>query len=387
VTGSELSDNTMEDGSSIPPATDKPMLTCRVCGTTIERDSMAACAWGPRGCKTRPGDPPLDTCWTDLAPDDRVELVELGCRTAASRLRDERAEVTEAVNALLRERLGDNAVEPTGNSSADADRSLPAVNVTVPHPARLYDYLLGGKDNFAVDRALGRKMVVEFPMLRATVRANRACMRRIVEYLAAVCGVDQFLDIGCGLPASNNVHEVAQQFRPEARVVFVDDDSLVAAHARALLTSTTGTGRTAFMLADARRPHRILAEVAQEGILDLNRPVAVLLISVLMYFDTDTTHQIVRTLIDGLPSGSYLAITHPTGDFDDDGSATRAVAVAAKGGLTYNLRGRDEIAKLVADLDLVDPGLVPMAAWRPEPQLRPVDPHSVFYYTVLARKP
>jgi O-methyltransferase involved in polyketide biosynthesis len=259
------------------------------------------------------------------------------------------------------------------------------VDLTRAHPARVYDYLLGGKDNFAADRAAGDAMILQLPSLPTMARANRAFLRRAVHHLVADRGIRQFLDIGSGIPAVCNVHQVAQATDATARVVYVDNDPAVAAHSRALLTDTPDPG-TGFLAADATDPDELVADLRAQGVLDLTRPVALLLVSVLMYFDDETVRRIVRTLMAALPSGSHLTISHPTADFDPDVVAG-AVAAGRAAGLTYIPRSDAQLAELFADLELVEPGVVPLLAWHPDTDLPTRDVHGVYYWVGMARKP
>jgi hypothetical protein len=267
------------------------------------------------------------------------------------------------------------------------DPELPQdINTDVAHPARVYDYWLGGKDNFPADRALAEMMIQAIPNMRGLAAANRAFLRRAVRYLAAEAGVRQFLDIGTGIPTSPNVHEVAQQAAPGTRVVYVDNDPIVLAHARALLTSQDA-GETAFIMADLREPKSILDHPTLAETLDLTQPVAVMLVAVLMYFrDTDDPNpfEMVATLMEPMPSGSYLAVTHPTPDFNPEETA-HAVAAAEAAGITLVPRGQAEIARFFSGLDVVDPGVTPVLSWRPDEP--PDDPRSAYYWAGVARKP
>ncbi len=259
------------------------------------------------------------------------------------------------------------------------------IDTSVAHPARVYDYWLGGKDNFAADRALGDAIMAAVPTIKTMARANRAFLRRAVRYLAGEAGVRQFLDIGTGIPTAGNTHEVAQQVAPQARVVYVDNDPIVLVHARALMTSHDA-GATAFIEADLREPEQILADPALAATLDLGQPVALMLVAVLLYFrDEEHPQAMVSTVMDALPPGSYLAITHPTADFNADAMAG-AVAAAEHGGITLVPRTRAETEAFFTGLDLVEPGVVPVLAWRPEPGPQ-ADPHSAYYYAGIARKP
>ena len=267
------------------------------------------------------------------------------------------------------------------------DPELPQdINTDVAHPARVYDYWLGGKDNFPADRALAEMMIQAIPNMRGLAAANRSFLRRAVRYLAVEAGVRQFLDIGTGIPTSPNVHEVAQEAAPDARVVYVDNDPIVLAHARALLTSQAA-GETAFIMADLREPKSILDHPTLAATLDLSQPVAVMLVAVLMYFrDTDDPNpfEMVATVMEPMPSGSYLAVTHPTPDFNPEETA-RAVAAAEAAGITLVPRGQAEIARFFSGLDVVDPGVTPVLSWRPDEP--PADPRSAYYWAGIARKP
>jgi S-adenosyl methyltransferase len=274
-----------------------------------------------------------------------------------------------------------------GAASADPDWLPPEINTNVAHPARVYDYWLGGKDNFPADRALAEHIMQAIPTMRAMAQANRAFLSRAVRYLAAEAGVRQFLDIGTGIPTSPNVHEVAQAVAPDARVVYVDNEPIVLAHARALLTGQN-VGETAFILGDLREPQAILEHPALGATLDLTQPVALLMVAVLMYFrdsEDPNPYGMAATLLDRLPSGSYLAVTHPTADFDPRAMAG-AVAAAEQAGVTLVPRNRAETEAFFTGLELVEPGVVPVLAWRPDNQ-PPADPHSAYYWAGIGRKP
>ena len=275
---------------------------------------------------------------------------------------------------------------PQGQGTGTDPELPPDINTDVAHPARVYDYWLGGKDNFPADRALAEMMIQAIPNMRGLAAANRAFLRRAVRYLAAEAGVRQFLDIGTGIPTSPNVHEVAQEVAPGARVVYVDNDPIVLAHARALLTSQDA-GETAFIMADLRQPKSILDHPTLAATLDLSQPVAVMLVAVLMYFrDTDDPNpfEMVATVMEPMPSGSYLAVTHPTPDFNPEETA-QAVAAAEAAGITLVPRPQAEIARFFTGLDVVDPGVTPVLSWRPDEP--PADPLSAYYWAGIARKP
>jgi hypothetical protein len=261
----------------------------------------------------------------------------------------------------------------------------PEINGRVAHSARVYDYWLGGKDNFAADRALGDALIAAVPTTRFAARANRAFLGRAVRYLAGEAGITQFLDIGTGIPTAGNTHEVAQAAAPQARVVYVDHDPIVLAHARALMTSSPA-GATAFIKADLREPGKILADPELRGTLDLDKPVALNLIAVLHFLtDQDNPRGLVAELLDALPSGSYLTIAHLTGDFDPE-EAAAALAASRQSSVTYVPRTAAEVAAFFDGLDLVDPGVVPLLTWRPDDGA-PQDPLAARMYAAMARKP
>ena len=267
------------------------------------------------------------------------------------------------------------------------DSELPAeINTNVAHSARVYDYWLGGKDNFPADRELAELMLQAIPTLREMAAANRAFMGRAVRYLVKEAGIRQILDLGTGIPTSPNVHEIAQASAPETRVVYVDNDPIVLAHARALLTSQDA-GETAFIMADLRQPKSILDHPSLTETLDLNQPVALLAVGVLMYFrDTDSPNpfEMVATLLEPMPSGSYLAVTTPTPDFNPEDTA-KAVAAAEAAGITLVPRTKADVERFFTGLELVDPGVAPMLAWRPDEP--PADPEAAYYWAGVGRKP
>jgi SAM-dependent methyltransferase len=245
-----------------------------------------------------------------------------------------------------------------------ADERVPAlVNPNVPAIARVYDYWLGGKDNFAVDRELAEKFVQADPMARAGVRSNRAFLGRAVRFLAAA-GIRQFLDVGTGIPTANNTHEVAQSVDPDCRVVYVDNDPMVLAHARALLTSVTAP--TAYVDADARDTAKILAEAEQT--LDFDQPVAIMLIGLLHCIpDADDPHRLVAELMAGVRPGSYLAISHPASDIHASEMAKGAAMMNAALPVPITFRPYERVVPFFDGLDLVAPGVVATTQWRPDP--------------------
>jgi O-methyltransferase involved in polyketide biosynthesis len=247
----------------------------------------------------------------------------------------------------------------------DTAPDSPRLDTTIPHSARVWNYLLGGKDNYAVDREAAEQFRAMFPQIIDIARADRAFLGRAVRYLAGEAGVRQFLDIGTGLPTMDNTHEVAQRVAPESRIVYVDNDPLVLVHARALLNSDP-RGACDYIEADLREPEVILERAAQT--LDFSRPVAVMLLGILHFVpDLEETVRIVRTLLDAVPSGSHLVITHSTLDFDE-GSTAQAEAQEdwnEKSANPMTPRSRDQILRIFDGLELLEPGVVSMTRWRP----------------------
>jgi hypothetical protein len=252
------------------------------------------------------------------------------------------------------------------------------------HPARVYDFWLGGKDNFAADREAAREAMTANPEIVTEARANRAFLVRAVHYLAARSGVRQFLDIGSGLPAAPNTHEVAQGVAAESRVVYVDNDPIVLTHSRAMLVSGP-EGRCDYVDTDLRDPAAILEAAA--ATLDFRRPVAVLLMLVLHLIpDPDSPREIVTALLRALPAGSYLALSHPASDLRtaETGEMTRRLNQRMSGTLA-TLRDRAQVAEYFAGLDLVEPGLVQPQRWRPGPAAADDGPGTVAVWCGVAR--
>ncbi|MEH0981531.1 SAM-dependent methyltransferase [Micromonospora sp. CPCC 205556] len=263
------------------------------------------------------------------------------------------------------------------------------IDTSVAHPARRYNYWLGGKDNFQADRDSGDEMAAHFPTIRTSALENRRFLQRAVGYLAREAGIRQFLDIGTGIPTANNTHEVAQSIAPEARVVYVDNDPIVLAHARALLTSSA-EGATAYIDADLREPEKILNHPDLLRTIDLSRPVALMLVAILHFVpDGDDPYAVVRRLLEALPPGSYLAASHATHDYLPPEVAEAARAAARGGGPhgVINLRSLDEFTRFFDGLELVEPGIGSVAEWRAEqePQPRP-SVVEVSMYGGVARK-
>jgi hypothetical protein len=245
----------------------------------------------------------------------------------------------------------------------DAVPTAAEIDTSVPHIARVYDYWLGGKDNFAPDRAVAEKVIATFPDVLVSVRAQRAFLGRAVDYLVAEAGIRQFLDVGTGLPAADNTHEVAQRAAPESRVVYVDNDPLVLAHARALLVGSP-EGATAYLDADLRDTGKILREAAR--VLDFGKPVAVMLLGVLHCIpDADDPAALVDRLLAAVPPGSYLVVSHPAIDIATSklGESMRGYNEQARVPLTA--RTHAEVCRFFGGLDLVEPGVVQLHRWRP----------------------
>src|SRR5215470_11151117 len=274
-----------------------------------------------------------------------------------------------------------------GVTRQEAGRARLGIDTTKPHPARMYDYMLGGKNNFAVDRETAEKALQSWGTVRTAARENRAFLGRAVRFLVAEAGIRQFLDIGTGLPSANNVHEVAQGLVPSCRVVYVDNDPIVLAHARALLTSTP-EGKTAYIHADLREPEKILSDPVTQATLDFSQPIALMLVAVLHFVpDSDGPRHIVDTLLDALPSGSYLAASHVTPEHDPVGVGGLERTYQASG-LPAQARVADDFAELAfRGLEMVEPGLVLVSEWRPAAGgVRP-PALEVNWYGAIARKP
>ena len=253
------------------------------------------------------------------------------------------------------------------------------IDTTVPHSARIWNYWLGGKDNYAVDREAGDQYKEIFPGIAVVARTSRAFLTRAVRYLAGEAAIRQFLDIGTGLPTANNTHQVAQQIAPHARIVYVDNDPLVLVHAEALLTSAPG-GVTSYIEADVRDPGTILREAART--LDFSQPVALMLLGIMGHFTDDEAYPIVSRLQAGLPSGSYFALY--------DGASTNEAFNQAQqgyndsGAVPYHLRSPEQFRRYFEGLDLVEPGVVPLVQWRPDPDTEQAE---IYSYCGVARKP
>lgn len=262
------------------------------------------------------------------------------------------------------------------------------VDTSRPHSARVYDYWLGGKDNYAADRLLAERILVAIPRQRRHVRANRAFMVRAVRHLVRDAGIRQIIDIGAGLPTCPTVHEIAHAEAPDTRVVYVDNDPIVMAHAEALMTSPS-PGHVGYVLGDLRDPASILSAPALRDLIDPEQPTAVLLLAMLMSVpDSEEPRRIVRDLMAPLAPGSHLVATHTTADFDP--AAMQAhVTAATEAGMPFTPRSRAEFGRFFEGLDLAEPGIVPVLDWRPEPSApeapEAADPQSVFIWAGVGR--
>jgi hypothetical protein len=272
------------------------------------------------------------------------------------------------------------------DSAAD-ETAIPEINTSRPHPARMYDYFIGGKNHFAADRETAEKILAVWPSGRASMRENRAFLGRAVQYLAGKAGIRQFLDIGTGLPTTGNVHEVAQGIAPSSRVVYADNDPLVLAHARALLTSGP-EGRTAYIQADLRDPQAILDNPVTREVLDFSQPIALMLVAVLHFIqDAEKPEDIVKTLLDALPSGSYLVASHGSPEHDPTGAAV-GMRTYGQAGIPLQLRESSDFARIAfSGLELVPPGVVLVSEWRPDMSGPHPTPVEVSWYGGVARKP
>jgi hypothetical protein len=264
----------------------------------------------------------------------------------------------------------------------EREAGTPPFDTGVAHIARIQDYWLGGKDNYAADREAAEQAIEALPDMVASVRNTRAFLARAVRFLAAERGVRQFLDIGTGIPTADNTHEVAQAAAAESRVAYVDNDPIVLAHARALLTGTPGA--TSYIDADIRDTGTILD--AARDILDFGRPVAVMLIAIMQYVpDGSDPYGVVRTLVDALPGGSYVAISHPATDIQATKMANMADRLNDTMAQTITLRSRDQVAAFLDGLELVEPGLVRAPEWRPDDPALASSPSTM--WSGVARKP
>jgi O-methyltransferase involved in polyketide biosynthesis len=260
----------------------------------------------------------------------------------------------------------------------------PVLDTTVSHSARIWNYWLGGKDNYAVDREAGDKVAELLPIIVVQARADRAFLGRAIRYLAGEVGIRQFLDIGTGLPTADNTHEVAQRVAPESRIVYVDNDPLVLVHARALLTSTP-QGSCDYVAGDVHDPERILADAART--LDLAQPVALMLFGILHHVpDLDEAYSIVRRLTAALAPGSFVAVNHSTSAVSGEAMEEAVRHWNKVGTPSMTLRTPEQVARFFDGLDVLPPGVVSCSRWRPEPGQLPGIPAEVDEFCGVARK-
>ena len=251
----------------------------------------------------------------------------------------------------------------TTDAAADQTDGSPEFDTSVAHVARVYNYWLGGTDNFAADRAAAEQAMAAYPDIAASARSNRALLRRAVGHLAGEAGIRQFLDIGTGIPSANNTHEVAQAVAPDARIVYVDNDPVVLAHARTLLKSSQD-GATDYLDADLRTADQILAGAAET--LDFSQPVAIMLMAILQHIsDEDDPYAIVGRLLSAVPAGSYLALSHPARDIEPEKMAAMAQRLNQMMAEKVTFRAEGEVARFFDGLELLEPGLVNAPNWRP----------------------
>ncbi len=259
---------------------------------------------------------------------------------------------------------------------ATGEKEPPSFDTRVAHIARVYDYWLGGKDNYAADRLAGDQAIQAYPDIIFSARANRAFLARTVRYLAGEAGIRQFLDIGTGIPTANNTHEVAQSGAPDCRVVYVDNDPIVLAHARALLVSSP-QGVTDYIDADLRDTEKILAEAAST--LDFSRPIAVMLVAIMQHIDdADDPYTIVARLRDAVPSGSYLALSHPASDIEAEAMGEMARRLNQLMAEKVTFRGQEDVGRFFDGLDMAEPGLVRVQQWRPSTETEAKSPAALW---------
>lgn len=271
----------------------------------------------------------------------------------------------------------DEGPAPDGGAGLAGRAGPLPFDTSVAHQARIYNYVLGGKDNYAADRAAAEAWMKIYPQLTFDMRANRAFLGRVIRYLAGEAGIRQFRDIGTGIPTAGNTHEIAQEVAPESRVVYVDYDPVVLAHARALLVSHAA-GATDYIDADLRDIGTILNRARQ--VLDFTKPVAITLLAILHAVpEADDPYALVKTLLDAVPSGSYLALSHLAADrltSDTKGALSDVAERMVQQQITY--RSREQIARFFEGTDLVEPGIVAVEEWRPAPGAAAPGPSSVW---------
>jgi hypothetical protein len=279
-------------------------------------------------------------------------------------------------------RMPEAGSEGSTGASGNA-RGAPVIDTNTAHPARVYDYWLGGQDNFAADREAAELALQAYPQLAEAMQSNRAFLARAVRYLTGEAAIRQFLDVGTGIPAASNTHQVAQHEAPDSRIVYVDNDPIVLLHARALLKSTP-EGACDYIQADLRNPEAILAEAART--LDFGKPVALMLLAIMQFIvDEEDPYALVSRLLAALPSGSYLVVSHPTDDFNPNRQDESIQRYNERVADQATLRGHDETERFFAGLELLAPGVVAVAEWRPDSDLDSARPSSM--WCGVARKP
>ena len=267
----------------------------------------------------------------------------------------------------------------------EAEQRSESFDSSQPHISRVYDFLLGGKDNYAADRAVGEKIIESLPTVQVGVRAQRAVLRRVIRFLVGEAGIRQLIDIGSGLPTAENVHQIAQRLQPDTRVAYVENDRVVLSHARALLANDPVT---IVVDGDLRRPAGILNDAEVRAHLDWDRPVGLLLCGILHYIlDSERPRELTATLIDALPSGSYIFIHHLV---DSGDPVVADVQAAMQAGMERGqFRRKEEILSMFGGLELVEPGLVPVSQWRPDENATTADGSPVMRLACagVGRKP
>jgi SAM-dependent methyltransferase len=277
--------------------------------------------------------------------------------------------------------------EDMDQTTRDHDNAPPEIDTTKAHSARVYDYLLGGKDNYPPDREAAEQLIKIVPSVPVTVRQNSLFMQRLARYLAAEEGIDQFLDIGTGIPTSPNLHQIAQRANPAARVVFVDNDPIVLAHARARLTSGP-LGRVEYIHADLRDALSVLTAPDLMATLDLSRPVGLFILSTLhLITDADEARELLGRYVDALAPGSFVAVSVSTNEGFTPQAANAAISVLSTRGIPVMQRTHAEVTAIFDGLELIEPGVVRVNKWRPDADTPEAHLSEIGLYCGVARKP
>jgi hypothetical protein len=264
--------------------------------------------------------------------------------------------------------------------------AITEIDTTKPHPARMYDYYLGGKDHYEVDKDAAGAVISAFPGIKTCARVNRSFMHRATRYLASEAGIRQWLDVGTGIPTEPNLHQVAQSVAPDAKIVYVDNDPIVLVYAQALLEGSR-EGSTAYIQADAREPESILSAPELAETLDMSKPLALSLNALLHFLpDRFQPYELVRNLVDALPSGSFLALTHCTAEFNAE-AWEKVVAIYNERGIPFQVRSKEEVEAFFEGLELIEPGVQAPNLWRPDADAPQYSLADVSLYAGLARKP